>query len=95
MKEKYFKNPEEFRPERWLKDGVIQENINDEPGSFIPFSIGPRNCIGSQFAQMESKVIVARFVKRFDFEVLTKEIQWRFAVTYGPFNPVLFRLNPK
>ena len=94
MKEKYFKNPEEFRPERWLKDGVVQESINDESMSFIPFSIGPRSCIGSDFALMESKIVVTKFVTRFDFEVLTKPIQWRFAVTYGPSHPVLFKLKP-
>ena len=89
VKEKYFPNADKFDPERWLKDGIVQ----DDPSSFIPFSIGPRNCIGAQFAQMESKVLVARFLQKFDFNVLTKEIQWRFAVTYGPFNPVLFQLK--
>lgn len=74
VKSKYYKDPEEFRPERWLKNDVVQENINDEPGSFIPFSIGPRSCIGSQFALMESKVVVARFIRRFNFELLTKVI---------------------
>ena len=35
-----FENPEEFIPERWLKGFV-------EPAfSYIPFSLGPRNCIG-------------------------------------------------
>ena len=89
LKEKYFTNPEKFYPERWLKDGVLQE----DPSSFIPFSIGPRNCIGSQFGLMESKVLVSRFVKKFDFILLTKEIQWRFALTYGPAKPVLFQLK--
>ena len=89
LKEKYFTNPDKFLPERWLKDGVLQE----DPSSFIPFSIGPRNCIGSQFGLMESKVLVSRFVKRFDFILLTKEIQWRFALTYGPAKPVLFQLK--
>lgn len=37
---KYWDDPQEFRPERWLnKTSTI-------PFSFIPFNAGPRNCIG-------------------------------------------------
>lgn len=48
-------NPERFRDERGDKD----------PYSYVPFSAGPRNCIGQNFAMNEQKVILSRLVKRF------------------------------
>lgn len=39
---KYYANPEKFDPERFSEDN--KDHI--VPGSFIPFGVGPRNCIG-------------------------------------------------
>lgn len=38
----YFKNPDEFHPERWLGD---PEYTYDRRELFQPFSIGPRDCL--------------------------------------------------
>ncbi|KAK7223416.1 hypothetical protein V2G26_011419 [Clonostachys chloroleuca] len=54
----YGNDVEEFRPERW--DGL-------RPGwAFLPFSGGPRVCIGQQMALMESYYIVVRLVQAFE-----------------------------
>lgn len=37
---------------------------------FIPFSGGPRKCVGDQFALMEAVVALAVLLKRFDFKLL-------------------------
>ena len=38
----YYDNPEEFRPERWLKS-----NPNPpQKTAYLAFSVGPRMCIG-------------------------------------------------
>ncbi|KAL6862627.1 hypothetical protein ACO1O0_002864 [Amphichorda felina] len=50
----------EFRPERWEKVTERQKN------AFIPFSHGPRACIGRNVADMELKLIVATWVRRYD-----------------------------
>jgi cytochrome P450 len=42
---KYFKDPEEFVPERWLGDPRYE---NDRREAAQPFSVGPRNCIGKK-----------------------------------------------
>nr|XP_039258464.1 cytochrome P450 2U1-like [Styela clava] len=46
---KYFENPEEFRPERFIDDDgeFIKSN------HVIPFSVGPRHCVGEQLARIE------------------------------------------
>lgn len=49
--EKYFKNAYEFKPERFLKSGSENEDPI-ENYVYHPFSLGPRNCIGQNFAQV-------------------------------------------
>lgn len=43
MDEKYFPQPQKFDPERFSDDN--KHNI--KPGTYMPFGIGPRNCIGT------------------------------------------------
>ncbi|VDI00752.1 cytochrome P450, family 4, subfamily B, polypeptide 1 [Mytilus galloprovincialis] len=57
-----WQNPTEFRPERFEGD----KHHEMDPYSFTPFSAGPRNCIGMNFAQNEEKVMIARIIKRFE-----------------------------
>ncbi|KAJ6789795.1 hypothetical protein PWT90_02345 [Aphanocladium album] len=54
---------EEFRPERW--ETVTQR----QKTAFIPFSHGPRACVGRNVAEMEMKLIAATWVKRYSAKV--------------------------
>ncbi|CAB3261624.1 unnamed protein product [Arctia plantaginis] len=49
----YFPNPDRFDPERFSEEN--KHNIH--PFAYMPFGVGPRNCIGSRFALCEIKAI--------------------------------------
>ncbi|XP_047956336.1 cytochrome P450 72A14-like isoform X2 [Salvia hispanica] len=52
----------EFKPER-LESGVRGKS------GFMPFSFGPRVCIGQNLAMIEAKIMVAMMLQRFSFEL--------------------------
>nr|QCU55165.1 carotene epsilon-monooxygenase [Camellia fraterna] len=60
---------EVFVPERFDLDGPMPNETNTD-FRFIPFSGGPRKCIGDQFALLEAIVALAIFVQHMDFELL-------------------------
>ena len=50
----------EFRPERW-------ETLTDrQKASFVPFSYGPRSCVGRNLAEMQLRMMAATWVKRYN-----------------------------
>ncbi|XP_066257473.1 cytochrome P450 4d2-like [Euwallacea similis] len=67
----YWDNPLEFDPTRFLPEnsGKIK------PGSFLPFSTGPRNCIGQRIATVLSKITVATVLRHFKISSKHKDIK--------------------
>ncbi|PSK43021.1 Isotrichodermin C-15 hydroxylase [Elsinoe australis] len=72
---KIWSNPDRFDPDRWGSDEVKNRPKN----SYIPFAIGPRSCIGFNFALGEVKVLLPELVYRYEFSKEGDE-----AVTYDP-----------
>ncbi|XKL62374.1 hypothetical protein PGB90_002207 [Kerria lacca] len=57
--EKYFSNPNEFIPERF-------ENMDKSyQYTYIPFSVGVRNCIGQIFSLIEVKIAVSMIMLKY------------------------------
>lgn len=60
---------EEFDPERFDLEGPVPNETNTD-FRFIPFSGGPRKCVGDQFALLEAIVALAILLQHMNFELV-------------------------
>ena len=58
-----YPEPERFRPERW-------KQLDPNQYEYLPFSAGPRTCIGAAFATQFLKVSLSMLLQRFRFAVV-------------------------
>ncbi|KAJ7784115.1 cytochrome P450 [Mycena metata] len=61
-------SPDKFMPERWLAAEDDPTSILNED-VFIPFSTGPANCVGKNFAMLEMRMVLAHLVQRFEMRL--------------------------
>ncbi|KAI8562552.1 hypothetical protein RHMOL_Rhmol03G0044300 [Rhododendron molle] len=59
----------EFKPEKWLENGVCRQEM---PFRFPAFHAGPRICLGREMAYIQMKSIAAAVVERFELDVLNR-----------------------
>lgn len=57
-----FPDPYQFKPERWL-------SIHPSAYEFMPFSAGPRYCIGTSLAMMQLKSAMSILLKRYRYHL--------------------------
>ncbi|KAI9035561.1 cytochrome P450 [Aspergillus affinis] len=68
---RYFKDPNSFVPERW-----IDRSSTDVKEASQPFLLGPRSCIGRNFAYMEMNLLMAKLFWTYDLELVNRDIDW-------------------
>ena len=59
----YYPNPYTFDPERFS----IENRERIVPYTYLPFGAGPRNCIGTRFALLETKIALIKVLSNYRF----------------------------
>lgn len=61
--ERYWEDPDSFRPERWLASAGPHVN-----GAYLPFGAGPRSCLGAAIGLRQMIIATALIVTRYQVE---------------------------
>ncbi len=90
---RWFDDPDEFRPERWL-DGLAQRLPRF---AYFPFGGGPRGCIANRLAMIETVLLLAVMAKRFRVELIgsPNEVTPVATITVRPAPGVRVRLRAR
>jgi cytochrome P450 len=62
---RWFADPEQFRPERWLTEDDSRPKF-----AYFPFGGGARVCIGERFAWAEGVLLLATIAQKWSFQLL-------------------------
>jgi cytochrome P450 len=83
-----FEQPDVFRPARWLDAQAAPKQYE-----FIPFGLGPRRCLGAEFADLQVRTTLSLMVERGLPGLATTRVDYGAVngVTAGPTRPVLVR----
>ena len=74
----YYKHPFRYDPERWYRPGATKAARTESSKlPYMPFSIGPRSCVGKPLAIAQMMIVFARLLWEFDLRRATNDPDWQ------------------
>eukprot|EP00536_Pseudo-nitzschia_multiseries_P003664 jgi/Psemu1/186281/e_gw1.57.137.1 len=61
----FWSRPDDFIPERWIDTDL--KDPGQSNGSYMPFALGPRNCLGRPLAHINLRTILAKVIYEYKF----------------------------
>jgi cytochrome P450 len=87
----FWHDPERFDPERFTPQQIARR----EHYAYIPFSTGPRQCIGNGFALLEASLILSCVAQRFELRLMPgTEVKPQALFVLRPNRDLLMSLHP-
>lgn len=84
----WWPEPLAFRPERWA-------DFQPRPFTYLPFGGGRRGCIGAAFALLQTRLVLARLLQRWDLRLMQERVHAHMGATLEPRPGVLMEVAPR
>ena len=91
--ERFYPEAEKYIPERFSPENSEHRN----PYAFLPFSAGPRNCIGHKFAIIEMKTVLSTVLRNYRLSPVPgkTKIEPLFRITLRASGGLWVRIEPR
>jgi cytochrome P450 len=88
----FWERPDDFDPDRFAPDRAAGR----PRGAYLPFGLGPRHCIGDQFAMMEAQLVLASIARRYRLRLERDEpVRPEILATLRPPAGVMMRVEAR